>query len=76
MTTELCPCKRCGRIPIIKKVSDLFYVCCPQERYKNKYDKDVKCDKWQQYEFLGLTEAAAIRNWYWANTKKTLDEEE
>jgi hypothetical protein len=60
----------------VKKVTDLFYVCCPQERYKNKHGKEVKCDKWQQHEFLGVTEAAAIRNWYWANTKKTLDGEE
>jgi hypothetical protein len=72
----LVPCKRCGRVPTLKKVSDLFYVQCSGAPYVNHKDKLVKCDKWQKHEFLGITEAAAIRNWYWANTKKTLDEEE
>jgi hypothetical protein len=75
MKNELCPCKRCGRIPIVKVINDLFYVQCPVAPYTNHKGVVVKCDKWQPYEFLGITETAAIHNWYWANTKKVLDEE-
>lgn len=76
MSEELCKCKRCGRIPTVREINDLFYVQCSGAPYVNHKGKTVKCDKWQPYEFLGVTRAAAIRNWYWANTKKTLDEEE
>lgn len=75
MSEELCPCKRCGRIPNIKVINELYYVQCPSEPYYNNKGKRVKCDKWQQYNFVGVTRTSAIRNWYWANTKKTLDEE-
>jgi len=75
MSEELCPCKRCGRIPTITIINDLFYVQCPSAPYPNKNGELVKCDKWQKYEFLGVTRASAIHNWYWANTKKTVDEE-
>ena len=76
MKEELCPCKRCGRLPVIREINDLFYVQCPNAPYENHKGNTVKCDKWQPYEFLGVTQAAAIKNWYWANTKRTLDEEE
>lgn len=72
---ELVPCKRCGRIPVVKEINDLFYVQCPHTPYTNKKGVAVICDKWQPYEFLGVTKKSAIHNWYWANTKRTLDEE-
>lgn len=73
----LVACKRCGRKPTVSKIADLYYVQCSTSPYINHDGVLVKkCTKWQKHEFLGITEAAAIRNWYWANTKKTLDGEE
>lgn len=84
---ELCPCKRCHAIPKVVEVTGLFYVQCTGTCKKKVYDKKdterknprivtVKCDKWQDYEFLGATRHSAIVAWNDANTKKTLDEEE
>lgn len=76
MKEYLCPCKRCKRKPVVREINDMFYVQCPGAPYTNHKGAVVKCDKWQPYEFLGVTEASATKNWYWANTKKTLDEED
>lgn len=88
---ELIPCKRCHEIPKIVDCGDLFYVQCTGEykkriNYKNlsKEDKETKnyrmvttkCDKWMPYEFLGTSRRAAIESWNYANSRKSLDEED
>ena len=62
MTDKLVPCKycKCDRAETFK-VGDLWYVrCCGIKKSKCG---DKKCASWNPYEFLGLKEQDAIKNW-------------
>lgn len=53
-----CPCKACKRkrgtfYPTVTKVMGLYYAKC----------SNLECDKYDPYEFIGVTEKAAIENW-------------
>lgn len=48
---QLKPCKKCKGKAYVTCVDDCYYVRCH------------KCAKWPPYEFLGISPAAAIRNW-------------
>lgn len=73
----LCPCKKCGGIPHVVDYDGLFYVFHKgtiKKTIRKKVNGEnvrteirVPCDKWPKYEFCSVSEAAAIRNWYWAN---------
>lgn len=48
---QLKPCKKCKGKARIVCVDDCYYARC------------TKCTKWPPYEFLGVSPAAATRNW-------------
>jgi len=83
------PCKRCGCIPEVVCISDLYYCQCHGFYNKKVTKRDpktkeitevitvrTKCDKWGPYEFLGATEKAAISAWNDFNTKRIIDMED
>lgn len=87
MSEKLMPCKRCKCTPQVVEISGLFYVQCHGVYDKKTHEKGsdgttverttrVKCGKWHAYEFLGNSRRAAIESWNYANTHKTLAEEE
>ena len=61
--TKLKPCKycKCSKAETFCSI-DLWYVRCRGGK-KGKHGEFVPCKKWGTYEFLGLTEEAAIQNW-------------
>lgn len=75
MKEELCPCRYCKcKAAETYKIEDLWYVRCRGSRkvfdkVSGKYIKKP-CNKWLQYEFLGLTEKDAIDNWNLRNTQR------
>lgn len=89
MTEDLVPCKRCGSLPKIVAVGDLFYAQCDGTIHKKVNAKNMpvgerdtcrtiktKCDKWGAYEFLGITKQAAIHNWNRGNSRNVTKEED
>lgn len=49
-------CRKCGGEGYLAQKDDLWYARCS------------KCTKWSPFEFLGITQLAAIRNWNEGNT--------
>lgn len=56
---QMNPCKKCKGKGYVARIDDCYYARCRN------------CTKWQPYEFLGASPAAAIRNWNEANCYKT-----
>ena len=56
---QMNPCRKCGGKGYVARVDDCYYARCR------------KCTKWPPYEFLGVSPAAAIRNWNIVNHTKT-----
>jgi len=77
MNEEIQPCKKCGSIPRIVKIDDLFYAQCTGRINIKKRDPktgeervyNVACNKWAPHEHLGLNKRAAISAWNLANTR-------
>lgn len=62
MKTDLHPCRYCKcKKAETFKVGDLWYVRCLGTKKTKTSTKP--CASWGRYEFLGLTEKAAIDNW-------------
>lgn len=70
---EIVPCKRCKCLPKLVRIGDLWYA--QDIGVEKKNGTTVKCTKWGQYSFLGLSRKAAIDNWNYANTKHSVDED-
>lgn len=87
MKEELEPCRYCKcKAAETYKVDGLWYVRCRGVRKVTKtLKKDgepykvtetKKCAAWSPYEFLGLTEKAAIENWNLRNSGNYQKDEE
>ena len=86
MEKELCACRYCKcKAAETFKVEGLYYVRCKGTRKVTKTLKKngepykvietKKCNAWAPYEFLGITEQAAIDNWNDRNSGRQTEEE-
>lgn len=64
MTETPVRCKKCGHKVKIANVGGLKYAQC----------SNPKCTKWDPYQFLGVSDAGAIRTWNIYNSNGKIEE--